>query len=441
MSSHIFPRPGCSDLPLAVSGDGIYLIDADGKRYLDGCGGAAVSCLGHSNAAVRSAIQEQVGRLAYAHTSFFTSAAAEELAARLAASAPGAINRAYFVSGGSEAIETAIKLARQYYVATGQEQRCYIIGRRQSYHGNTLGALAAGYNPLRRACYAPLLSDAAHHVDACHYWRGGQNGESAQAYGERLAQQLEEKILQLGADKVMAFIAETVVGATLGAVAAVPGYFHRVREICNRYGILLILDEVMCGMGRTGALFACEQEEVIPDIVCIAKGLGAGMQPLGAMLCDEKIYTAVSAGGGFEHGHTYLAHITACAAGLAVLNEISQQDLLTNVCRQGDYLYQSLQQRLGAHPHIGDIRGRGLFYGIEFVQQGKEPFPRQQQVHKQIKRHAMACGLMVYAMGGAADGEQGDHILLAPPFIVNREQVDELVDKLSAALTEVLGEG
>ncbi len=436
MSSHVFPRIGCESLPHVVGGDGIYLIDADGKRYLDGSSGAAVSCLGHSNAAVADAIASQVQQIAYAHTSFFTSAAAEELAALLTDAAPKSLNRAYFVSGGSEAVEAAIKLARQYHVANGEPTRTHIIGRKQSYHGNTLGALAVGGNLLRRSMFEPLLFANSHHIAACHYWRWGGE-ETPEEYGKRVAYELEEKILQLGAKNVAAFIAETVVGATMGAVVAAPGYFQHVRDICNRYGVLLILDEVMCGIGRTGVMFACESEGIAPDIICVAKGLGAGMQPLGAMLCSEQLYRTVTAAGGFQHSHTYTGHITACAAGVAVLKELQKQHLVDNARIRGTQLASALRHRFGDHAHVGDIRGRGLFLGMEFIDHDKTPFDPSLRIYAKIKQAAFEKGLLVYAMGGTIDGHQGDHLLIAPPYIITEEQITELVDRLAAALDEV----
>lgn len=439
--SHVFPRHCALNPPKAVAGDGCYLIDADGKRYLDASGGAAVSCLGHSNRAVVEAVKAQMDTLAYAHTSFFTSEPAEALADKLISLAPEGIERVYFVSGGSEAIEAAIKLARQYYLEIGQPERCNIVARRQSYHGNTLGALATGGNAWRRAQFAPLLSDAMSHVSPCHYWRWGEPGETPEAYGARLAAELDAHIQALGPETVAAFVAEPVVGATMGAVAAVPGYFKAVREICDRYGILLILDEVMCGMGRTGKLFACEGEDVRPDIVCVAKGLGAGYQPIGAMLCSATIYDAIASGSGFfQHGHTYLGHPAACAAGLAVIGEMEQHDLLANVQRQGAALHEALQARFGQHPNVGDIRGRGLFRGLELVadRETKAPLDPSLKVAAAIKKDAFARGLMIYPGGGTIDGKSGDHILIAPPFIIGAAEVDEIVSKLGDTLDAVL---
>ncbi len=438
--SHVFPRHCHAKLPTAVGGDGCYLFDAKGKRYFDGSGGAAVSCLGHSNQRVRDAITSQVNRLAFAHTGFFTSEPAEELADLLIAHAPGQLERVYFVSGGSEAVEAAIKLARQYHLERGQPQRRHVIARRQSYHGNTLGALSAGGNAWRRRQFAPLLVEMSH-IAPCYEYAERPQDESPEAYGQRVANALEAEIQRLGEDGVIAFIAEPVVGATLGAVPAVPGYFRRVREICDRYGVLLILDEVMCGMGRTGHLFACEAEGVAPDIMCIAKGLGAGYQPVGAMLCTGAIYDAIAQGSGFfQHGHTYIGHPIATAAGLAVLHEILERDLVAQVRARGDYLRKALEARFGQHPHIGDIRGRGLFLGLEFVadQSAKQPFDPALGLAARLKKAAFSEGLICYPMPGTRDGQNGDHVLLAPPFIASQSELDEMIESLSRAIDAVV---
>ena len=440
--SHVFHRMPAERLPTAVAGDGPYLIDSEGRRYLDASGGAAVSCLGHSHARVREAIQEQAGRLAFAHSAFFTNEPMERLADHLVDAAPGDLDRVYFVTGGSEAIEAALKLAHQYHQEAGEGHRRYFIARRQSYHGNTLGALAVGGNQWRRKQYSPILMDVEH-IAPCYPYREQQPEESDEAYGERAAEALEERIAAVGADQVIAFVAETVVGATLGAVPPPPGYFKRVREICDRHGTLLILDEVMCGMGRTGTLFACEQDGVVPDIVAIAKGLGAGYQPIGAMLCRAPIYDRIVEGSGFfQHGHTYLGHATACAGALAVQQTIAEEDLLTNVRDKGALLRQRLEARFGNHPYVGDIRGRGLFLGVELVADrgSKAPLDPALKLHGKVKRQAMAAGLICYPNGGTIDGRLGTHILLAPPFIIDDDHVEEIVDKLDQALTGALSE-
>ena len=433
--SHIFPRHCQASPPVVMRGEGVYLIDRSGKRYLDGSGGAAVSCLGHSDADVVAAIKAQLDKVAYAHTGFFTSDPAEELADRLIASAPEGIERVYFVSGGSEAIEAALKLARQYFIEKGEPERHRIIAREQSYHGNTLGALATGGNQWRKRPFAPLMIETSH-IPPCYEYRGRKAGESRFEYGQRVADALETEILRLGPDSVAAFVAEPVVGATLGAVPAVEGYFKRIRQICDRYGILLILDEVMCGMGRCGTLFACEQEPVRPDIVTIAKGLGAGYQPIGAMLCSGEIYDAIASGSGFfQHGHTYIGHPVACAAANAVVGKLVDGGLVEQSRIMGARLKSRLTEEFGQHPHIGDIRGRGLFVGLEIVQnrETKAPFDPERGVNKAVKKAAFAAGLACYPMGGTIDGVQGDHVLLAPPFILQDNHIDEIVDKLGQA--------
>jgi adenosylmethionine-8-amino-7-oxononanoate aminotransferase len=434
--THILHRQANSNLPIAVGGKGIELFDSTGKSYIDASGGAAVSCLGHSHPDVIAALHAQLDKLAYAHTSFFTTEVAERLADRLVEDAPAGLDHVYLVSGGSEAVEAALKMARQYFVETGQPQRRHIIARRQSYHGNTLGALATGGNEWRRTQFRPLLIET-HHIDPCYAYRLQETGESNEAYAARAAQALEDKILELGEDQVIAFVAETVVGATAGAVPPVADYLKRIRAICNRYGVLLILDEVMCGMGRTGTLHACEQDGVIPDLMTIAKGLGGGYQPVGAVLLGRHVFEAFSKGSGFfQHGHTYMGHPMAAAAGLAVQEIIRRDNLLADVVEMGDRLQRRLEDRFGNHHHVGDIRGRGLFRGIEFVadRSSKEPFAPGLKLNARIKREAMQRGLMVYPMGGTIDGVRGDHVLLAPPFIVNGEQIDTIVERLGDAV-------
>ncbi|SMX33054.1 aspartate aminotransferase family protein [Actibacterium lipolyticum] len=437
--SHIFPRHTKSDLPTAARGEGVYLYDTDRKQYFDGSGGAAVSCLGHGDADVTAAIKSQLETLAFAHTSFFTSASAEALADKLIANAPEGLDRVYLVSGGSEAMEAALKLARQYCIEIGQPERHRIIARRQSYHGNTLGALATGGNMWRREPFAPMMIETTH-IAPCYAYRGQATGETAFDYGQRVANELEQEILRLGPETVMAFVAEPVVGATAGAVPPVDGYFKRIREICDQYGVLLILDEVMCGMGRTGTFFACEQDGVAPDITAIAKGLGAGYQPIGAMLCSAEIYRAIEDGSGFfQHGHTYIGHPVAAAAALAVITKLTDGGLAKRAQVMGAKLQSALEDAFGQHPHIGDIRGRGLFRGLEIVEdrETKRPFAADRSIHKVLKRETFAAGLICYPMGGTIDGRNGDHILLAPPFILTDAHIDEVVSKLKQSFDKV----
>jgi adenosylmethionine-8-amino-7-oxononanoate aminotransferase len=438
--THVFYRQPKQDYPVAVAGEGIVLIDQDGRRYLDASGGAAVSCLGHGHPRVVAALKAQAARLAYAHTSFFTSEPAERLADRLIEGAPAGIDQVYFVSGGSEAVEAALKLARQYFVEIGQPERRRFIARRQSYHGNTLGALAVGGNAWRRQQFEPLLAEVAH-VSPCYPYRWQAAGESDRDYVLRLAAELEATVQRLGPESVIGFIAEPVVGATLGAVPALPGYFEAVRAVCDRHGMLLILDEVMCGMGRTGTMFACEQDRVRPDLVTIAKGLGAGYQPIGATLVARPIFEAIRDGSGFfQHGHTYMGHPLACAAALAVQETIAEEQLLGRVRLQGERLRALLAERFGAHPHVGEVRGRGLLQGLEFVadRASKQPFAPQHRLHARIKSAAMARGLLCYPMGGTLDGREGDHLLLAPPFIVSDGELEEIVLRLGEAIDAAL---
>ena len=434
--SNIFHRDLRSSLPVAVGGDGVYIVDAESKRYLDASGGAAVSALGHGDPEIRAAIRQQVDQLAFAHTAFFTSEPAERLADVLIERAPSGMGQVYYTSGGSEAVETALKMARQYAVEIGEPQRVHFIARRQSYHGNTLGALAVGGHLERRRIFEPLLMET-NHISPCYAYRGMRSDESEEAYGARVADELETAIVQLGGDTVIAFVAETVVGATAGAVPPVDGYFKRVREICDRYGVLLILDEVMSGMGRTGTLHACEQEGVVPDLLCLAKGLGAGYQPIGAVLASNRVFEVFRHGSGvFRNGYTYNGHPLACSAALAVQRAIRDRGLLENVQRQGAAMEDRMRARFGSHPYVGDIRGRGLFRALELVadRATKETFDPALRLSSRIKKEAMARGLICYPATGTADGVSGDHVLLAPPFIVTEHEVDEICERIHQAI-------
>ena len=436
-TTHVLHRHIHHAYPIAVAGEGVHVIDREGKRYIDASGGAAVSCLGHGHPAIGAAMKAQIDTLAFAYGQFFSTDVAEELADTLIADAPAGLSHVYYVSGGSEGIEAALKMARQYFVEKGEHQRKHFIARHQSYHGNTLGALAVGGNAMRRALYAPLLADNAHHIDACYAYRGQKPAETLEAYGRRMADQLETKIAELGADNVIGFVAEPVVGATLGCVTAAPGYFKRIREICDRAGILLILDEVMCGMGRTGTLYASEQEGITPDLVVIAKGLGAGYAAIGAVLLSRRIYDAFAGGSGaFMHGHTYMGHPVACAAGLAVQKAIKDENLLANVRTQGERLERRLRERFANHHHVGDVRGRGLFWAVELVadRATKAAFDPAYKLHARIRTEGMARGLMCHPMGGTIDGRSGDHVVLAPPFIADGATIDTIVERLGEAV-------
>jgi adenosylmethionine-8-amino-7-oxononanoate aminotransferase len=439
--SRIIHRSLKGTLPVAVSGRGMTLTDSTGKEYLDASGGAAVSCLGHQHPEVLAAMKSQIDKLAYAHTGFFTTEVAEELADTLIASAPEGIGHVYMVSGGSEAMEAALKMARQYFVEIGQPQRTTFIARRQSYHGNTLGALAVGGNEWRRRQFAPILIDVGR-VSPCYEYRDRKEGEAPEQYSARLAAELEGEIQRIGPDRVIAFVAETVVGATMGAVPATPGYFKRVREVCDRHGILFIADEVMCGMGRTGTLHAVEQEGVAPDLMAIAKGLGGGYQPVGAVLASTKIVDAFRKGSGmFQHGHTYIGHAVGAAAALAVQKILRRDRLVERAKSSGEYLARRLCHALGEHPHVGDIRGRGLFMAVELVEDraSKRTFDPALKLHAKVKAEAMQRGLMCYPMGGTIDGQRGDHVLLAPPFIATEAELDQVVERLAAAIESGTG--
>jgi len=439
--THFLHRKLNSKLPVAVRGEGVYLYDSEGRKYLDASGGAAVSCLGHSHPAVIDAVIRQIRTLPSAHTSFFTTEPSEELADYLVSRAPKGIERFLTVSDGSVAVETALKLARQYWVEVGQLQRRYVISRKQSYHGNTLGALSVSGNERRRAPYAPLLSDSVTHIDPSYAYRYQRADETADQYGLRSANLLEEEILRLGPDNVNAFIAETVVGATAGCLAAAPGYFRRVREICDKYGVLLILDEIMSGMGRTGTRFACEQEGIVPDIITVAKGLGGGYQPIGGVFANARIINAIEAGSNaLANGHTYMGHSVACAAALAVQKVIESEGLIQRVQTMGDALETKLRDRFAAHPNVGDIRGRGLFWALELVadRETKKTFEPGIKLNERIKEEAQSRGLACYPSGGTADGVRGDHILFAPPYIIEEAQLDDIVEITSQSLDAAL---
>ena len=426
-----------TDYPRAVGGDGVYLIDARGRRFLDASGGAAVSILGHSEHRVVAAIRRQAGELAFAHSSFFTTEPAEDLAERLIARS--GLDRVALLSGGSEAIEAAIKLSRQHWVDRGEPQRDIYISRRQSYHGATIGALSLGGNLQRRAPYAPLLRDPCL-VAPCFEYRERGDDESRTAFAERLADELEAEIVRLGVDRVAGFVVETVGGSTAGAIPPVADYFERVRLICDRFGIHLILDEVMCGMGRTGSFLAFEQEAIRPDIVVIGKGLAAGYQPISAVLTHGGIVAPLEKRGYFQHGHTFMAHPVAAAAACAALDVLEEDDLLPRVGETGAALVDDLQAAFGNHPHVGDIRGRGLLLAVEFVQDrmSKTPFPAEESMFLRLKREAMARDLLCYTMGGTVDGERGDHVLIAPPFILSANERGELVARLAEAVDAAL---
>jgi adenosylmethionine-8-amino-7-oxononanoate aminotransferase len=435
--SSVFYRNPQQEYPRGLRGEGVYLYDSDGRQYLDGSGGAAVSCVGHWHPYVIEAIKRQVDELAYAHTAFFTNDPQERLAQHLASRYGEENARVYFLSGGSEANEAAIKLARMYWLSQGFDNKYVVISRQQSYHGNTLGALSLSGNPGRRDIYAPMLHDWPK-IAPCYAYRLQEDGESDDEYGARSAQALEDAIEQHGADNIAAFMAETVVGATMGAVPPAGDYFRKIRDICDRHDILLILDEVMAGCGRTGTYYSFEYHGIQPDITTVAKGLGGGYQPIGAAIARRRIHdTIVDHFGSFYHGHTYIGHATACAAALAVAHVVYEDELLENVNRIGASLQAELQSAFAEHPDIGDIRGRGMLLGIELVRDRADKTPADPALAPRIKDVAMQEGLIIYPGGGTADGRNGAHILLAPPFIYEPAHVDELVTKLARVMDRV----
>lgn len=440
--SHVLHRILDAPLPQVAGGDGNYLIDTTGRRYLDACCGAAVSCLGHDNAAVRDAVKAQIDQIAFAHTSFFTNAPAEELASFLVARAPAGTGdgRAMFVGSGSEAMEAALKLARQYHVERGDPARSRIIARRPSYHGNTLGALAAGGHAGRRAPFQPILIECDH-IDAPYGYRLRGLDEDETTYAHRMADLLDARIRALGPETVMAFVAEPVVGASLGCEPPPAGYYRRIRDICDAHGVLFIADEVMCGMGRTGSLFALEQEGVYADITTMAKGLGAGFQPIAAVLASETVIDTIRDGSGtLWNGHTYMSHAIAAAGALAVQRQIQDRNLLVNVRERGVQLRDRLTARFSQHRHVGNIRGRGLFMAIELVadRKTKAPFPATRHLAQLVKQAALNLGMMCYPSQGCADGTNGDHVLLAPSYTSDVDEIETIVDLLGQAVDTAL---
>lgn len=440
MSQALFPRSFRKVYPQAVRGQGCYIFTADGKKYLDAAGGAAVVSIGHGVAAIGRAMAEQAEQLAFAHTSQFHTGVAERLAARLLELAPRTFCagwRVYFTSGGSEATETAIKLARQYFVERGEPARTRIVSRWQSYHGSTLGALAVSGNLRRRAPYVPMLPEWGH-ISPCYCYRCPL-GLTYPACNVACADELEKFLLSVSSETVAAFILEPVVGATLGAVAPPEGYLQRIFEICRRHGILLIADEVMTGLGRTGAHFAVEHWGVVPDMILVGKAVASGYAPLGGVLVAPRVAEAIAQGSGrFEHGFTYQAHPVAMAAGLAVLDYISEHQLFERVAPAGRALLQALRSVEG-HAYVGDVRGCGLLLGVEFVRDRttREPFPREANLAERIRQAALEEGITTYPIQGCVDGERGDHVLLAPPFIISSDEISEIARALGAAVERV----
>ena len=438
--SRVFQRFMKSPYPKAVSGEGPYIIADDGKRYIDAASGAGVSSMGYNDREITRAIADQVQSLAYVYNAYFTTEPAERLADALVEMTPKGLDRVFFGSGGSESMDGALKMAMQYFIDKGEPQRRRFIARRQSYHGCTVGALSVSGNLVRRSLFEHFLPETFQ-VSPCYEYRERQTNETAESYGLRLAQELGDTIVRLGPETVAAFVAEPVVGATAGAVPPVENYLREIRRVCDKYDVLLILDEILTGSGRTGTFLSCEQDGITPDLVTLAKGLGAGYQPISAILVSGKVFDTIADNRGyFIHGHTYNAHATACAAGLAVVTAIRERKLLPQVTAAGAKLRAALEERFGNHPHVGDIRGRGLLLGLELVQDraSKAPFAADKLLWVNVTRAALERGLICYPVGGTADGQIGDHILLAPPFIITDSHIEEIVDKLADSLDDAL---
>jgi adenosylmethionine-8-amino-7-oxononanoate aminotransferase len=436
----IMQRPFDIPTPLAISAEGIFITLADGRKIIDADGGAAVACLGHGDPRVIDAMIRQARKLDYAWSGAYSSEAAEALAELLLTDEPGGLSHAFFTSSGSEAIEAALKLARQYFVETGEPGRCHFIGRRQSFHGVTLGALSLSGHKARRAKFEPLLASGFSHVSPCFSYHDQHPGEDDTAYVARLGHELELEFQRVGPSRVAAFVAETVVGATCGAVPAVPGYFETVSQICRKHGALLILDEIMCGMGRTGLPHSWMAEGIAPDIQTIGKSLAAGYQPLSAVLATNAIVDGLRMGDKqFAHVHTYQSHPIACAAALAVQEIIREESLIDNVQSMGSRLRRGLRERLKDRRGIGDIRGRGLLVGIEFVadRESRRPFDPSLAIWAQVRSAAFNHGLSVFAASGTVDGTNGDHVMIAPAFNIDANTVDRIIDLVSRASIEV----
>lgn len=438
--SAVFYRFPDVQYSIAENGSGMYLYDRAGRAYLDMSGGAAVSCLGHGNHEIIAAVQQQLRKMSFAHTAFFTNEPQEKLAALLQGRFLEGQSRIYFTSGGSEAIEAALKFTWQYWHAVGRPQKKIVMSRRFSYHGNTLGALSVSGSRHRRYGLEGLLHDWPR-VAPCYEYRHRNPEEEIADYGRRAAADLERAIVTVGSENIAAFILEPVSGASLGAVPPVEGYLREIRRICTQSEILLICDEVMCGSGRTGTFFAHEQDGIVPDIVTLAKGLSGGYQPLGATLVRNFIWEAIRSGAWqFVHGHTYVGHAVACAAGVAVQEQIDKHELLSKVSDMGAQLMRRLRHEIAAHPAVGDVRGRGLLVGVELVadKNTKRPFPDSARLARNLRMSAVKAGLICYPGSGSVDGELGTHILLAPPFILESRHLDELIPKLLAVIEDAI---
>jgi len=428
-------------LPRIRHGEGAYLIDETGKRYLDGSGGPVISCVGHRNREVIDAIRQQLDRFEYAFCGHFTTDAIDALAETIIAEAGLPYRRVSFVSGGSEAIETCMRIALQYHVARGEPGRVQFISRRQSWHGYTFGALAVSGHFMRRRHYANALMPATF-LSPANVYRP-PIGISPDDLAQYCVEEFERAILTLGPERVAAFIFEPVTGTAGGAVPAPAGYAKAMRAVCERYGVLMISDEVMCGVGRCGTWRALESDGIASDVMAIAKGLGGGYMPIGAAVYTEEVYrTIVTAHGTVGTAHTYAGHPVACAAALAVLRLIKREGLVEKVRRDGAYLRARLEKAFAGHDHIGDIRGRGLLLAIEFVRDRgtKQPFPRTLQLHTKLRERTFENGLICFPSGGTVDGINGDHVLLAPPYTATGEELDAIVSILATSVDQVFCE-
>lgn len=428
-----WPTP---ERPVVDRGDGIYLWDQTGKRYIDACSGPQTTNLGHGNKRVLAAMNEQAKKVSYAFRSHFLNEPAELLAHELAELSPDGFDMSFFCSGGSEAVETAMKLARQYALAIGEERRFKVVSRIPSYHGTTLGALSLTGDPAGFSMFAPMIINQPKiSAPFCHYRSLEQTAEdSALEY----ANYLETEIIQQGPETVLAFIMEPIGGAATGALTAPDPYYRRIREICNNYGILLIYDEVMSGAGRSGRFLACEYwPEGTPDIIALAKGISAGYIPLGACMTSNKIVKAIEDSGGFMHGHTYSASPIAAAIGRAVLAEYRDHGLIENAARMGKVLKTRLKDVADRYHFIGEVKGRGLFLGFDVVADRAtgRPFPPELLAHQKITQAAYELGLIIYSRR-VMNGVRGDNFLVTPPLTITENQIEEIIELLIAALAK-----
>lgn len=434
-------------IPAISRGVGIYYYTEDGRQLIDACGGSAVACVGHDNARVKAAIAKQMDSVPYCHSQFFTTHTSEKLARNVVASTDGKMARLLTLSSGSEAVEAALKVARQYYLELPDPQpgRIHFIARSPSYHGATLRTLAVGGHLSRRAPFEPILSDNSGKVSQCNIYRGLRPGESTKAYVARLSKELDDAFSGFPVRTVCAFVAETVTGASTGSVPPAEGYFAAVKEVCEKHGALLILDEVMCGMGRTGTMHAWQQESVVPNIQVIGKGFGAGYIPISGVLIDHEVNQVLESGSAkFSHGQSFQAHPSACAAALEIQHIIHEEDLLANVRSMGHLLASSLQEKIGSHPKVGNIRGRGLLWSVEFVNDKltREPFPPEWNVGYSV--HELAIrephNMCLYPGKGTIDGMSGDHVLISPPYNVTPIEINMIVERLASVISDFFSE-